>query len=75
LELKSQKGNSDWCSLAAALAAWMKTQSVADVERDFAKVGIPAAAVRTYAAAAANPHVIERDMLQQLSKKTARPCL
>ena len=56
----------------AAVAAWMKTQSVADVEREFAKVGIPAAAVRTYAEAAANPHVIERDMLQPIEQEDGK---
>jgi formyl-CoA transferase len=56
----------------AAVAAWMKTQSVADVEREFAKAGIPAAAVRTYAEAAANPHVIERDMLQPIEQEDGK---
>jgi formyl-CoA transferase len=56
----------------AAVAAWMKTQSVGDVEREFAQVGIPAAAVRTYAEAAANPHVIERDMLQPIEQEDGK---
>jgi formyl-CoA transferase len=47
----------------------MKMQSAADVEREFAKAGIPAAAVRTYAEAAANPHVIERDMLHPIEQE------
>jgi crotonobetainyl-CoA:carnitine CoA-transferase CaiB-like acyl-CoA transferase len=53
----------------ATVAAWMKMQSAADVEREFAKAGIPAAAVRTYAEAAANPHVIERDMLHPIEQE------
>jgi formyl-CoA transferase len=55
-----------------AVKAWMKTQSVADVEREFAKAGIPAAAVRTYAEAAANPHVIDRDMLQPIEQEDGK---
>ena len=56
----------------AAVAAWMKTQSVADVEREFTKAGFPAAAVRTYAEAAANSHVIERDMLQPIEQEDGK---
>ncbi|MGH7838020.1 MAG: CaiB/BaiF CoA transferase family protein, partial [Candidatus Binataceae bacterium] len=41
----------------AAVAAWMKTQAVAAVEREFTKAGIPVAGVRTYAQAASSPHV------------------
>jgi formyl-CoA transferase len=56
----------------AAVAVWMKTQKTADVEREFAKVGIPAAAVKTYAETAANPHVIERDMLQPIEQEDGK---
>lgn len=56
----------------AAVAAWMKTQSVGDVEREFAKAGIPAAAIRTYAEAAVNAHVIERDMLQPIEQEDGK---
>ncbi|HXD89962.1 MAG TPA: CoA transferase, partial [Candidatus Binataceae bacterium] len=56
----------------AAVAAWMKTQKTADVEREFAKAGIPAAAVKTYAETAANPHVIERDMLQPIEQEDGK---
>lgn len=56
----------------AFVAAWMKTQKKADVEREFAKAGIPAAAVKTYAEAAANPHVTERDMLQPFEQEDGK---
>ena len=56
----------------AAVAAWMKTQKTAEVEREFAKLGIPAAAVKTYAETAANPHVIERDMLQPIEQEDGK---
>ncbi len=56
----------------AFVAAWMKTQKKADVEREFAKVGIPAAAVKTYSEAAANPHVTERDMLQPFEQEDGK---
>ncbi|HVN90717.1 MAG TPA: CoA transferase [Candidatus Binataceae bacterium] len=56
----------------AFVATWMKTQKKADVERIFAEVGIPAAAVKTYAEAAANPHVTERDMLQPFEQEDGK---
>jgi formyl-CoA transferase len=42
------------------------------VEHDFAKVGIQAAAARTHAEAAANPHMIERDMSQQIEHEDGK---
>ena len=56
----------------AAVAAWMKTQPVADVERLFAAAGIPAASVRSYAEAANDPHVLERDMLQPIEQEDGK---
>jgi crotonobetainyl-CoA:carnitine CoA-transferase CaiB-like acyl-CoA transferase len=46
------------------LAGWASGRSVADFVEAFAGEGIPAAAVRSYADAARDPHVRERDMLQ-----------
>jgi formyl-CoA transferase len=56
----------------AAVAIWMKTRAVADVEREFTQAGIPAAAVRTYAETANNPHAIERDMLQPIAQEDGK---
>jgi len=53
----------------AAVGAWMRTQTIDEVERKFAAAGIPAGAVRSYAYAARNPHVLERDMLQQVEQE------
>jgi formyl-CoA transferase len=57
----------------AAVAAWMKTQLVADVERTFTEAGIPVAGVRTYAEAANDPHVHEREMLQVVEQEDGKP--
>jgi formyl-CoA transferase len=53
----------------AAVATWIKTRSASEVERELTLAGIPVAAVRTYADAARNPHVIERDMLQPIEQE------
>ncbi len=46
------------------LGKWCRERTVADVVERFAVAGIPAAPVRSYAEAARDPHVLERDMLQ-----------
>lgn len=56
----------------AIVATWMKTRRVAEVEREFSKLGIPAAGVRSYAQAAQDPHVIERDMLQPIAQEDGK---
>ena len=56
----------------AAVAAWTQTRKVAEVEQTFAAAGVPAAAVRSYAQAAADPHVIERDLLQMVEQEDGR---
>ena len=48
------------------VGTWMAKQTVAAVLAKFAEAGIPAAEVRTYAAAAQDPHIQERDMLQRV---------
>lgn len=48
----------------ALVAAWTRTRTVDDVVEGFARIGIPAAPVRTYSEAAADEHVRDRDMLQ-----------
>jgi crotonobetainyl-CoA:carnitine CoA-transferase CaiB-like acyl-CoA transferase len=48
----------------ALLAEWCSTRTVADVTTAFETLGLPATRVHTYAEAAAEPHVAERDMLQ-----------
>ena len=49
------------------LSSWMQEREVDDVIRRFAELGIPAAPVRSYADAARDPHVRERDMLQRVA--------
>src|SRR5579885_555721 len=56
----------------AVVAAWMKPRAAHEVERLLTAAGIPAAAVRTYAEAAQNPHVIVRDMLQPVEQADGR---
>jgi formyl-CoA transferase len=56
----------------AAVAAWMKTQTIGFVEREFTQAGIPVAGVRSYAEAARNPHVLERDMLQPIEQEDGK---
>jgi len=46
------------------LATWARTRSVHDAVEQLVASGIPAAAVRSYADAAADPGIKERDMLQ-----------
>jgi formyl-CoA transferase len=46
------------------LAEWMARHEVAEVLQSFAEAGLPAAPVRTYREAAADPHVRDREMLQ-----------
>ncbi|MEE2672208.1 MAG: CoA transferase [Myxococcota bacterium] len=48
----------------AILSEWAAPRTLAQVVEAFAGAGIPAAPVRTYAQAAQDPHVHERDMLQ-----------
>jgi formyl-CoA transferase len=50
----------------------MKTQPVTEVERLFAAAGIPVAGVRSYAEAAKDPHVLERDMLQPTEQEDGK---
>jgi formyl-CoA transferase len=54
------------------LAEWASEYSVAEFVERFAELGIPAAAVRTYAEAARDPHVAARDMLQPTASAGAR---
>jgi formyl-CoA transferase len=48
----------------ALLRDWFAQRTVADAEQKLVAAGLPFGRVRTYAEAAANPHVRERDMLQ-----------
>jgi formyl-CoA transferase len=47
------------------VADWMGVRNVDEVVTSFESAGIPAAAVRTYAEAARDPHIHARDMLQE----------
>jgi formyl-CoA transferase len=49
------------------LAAWAREHTVAEFVEYFAGAGIPASPVRTYAEAAADAHVRDRDMLQPVA--------
>ena len=46
------------------LASWMADHSMAEAEEQFVAAGLPIAAVRSYAEAARDPHVADREMLQ-----------
>jgi formyl-CoA transferase len=50
----------------AAVAAWIRPRKAAEIEQTLNNAGIPSAAVRTYADAARDPHIIEREMLQPI---------
>lgn len=50
------------------LASWAATRSVATAVEQLVAGGIPAAPVRTYAEAAADPAIAERDMLQRIEQ-------
>jgi crotonobetainyl-CoA:carnitine CoA-transferase CaiB-like acyl-CoA transferase len=47
------------------LAAWTRARSVAEVLERFRAAGLPAAPVQSYAEAARDPHVADREMLQE----------
>ena len=51
------------------MSDWCAQQTVAGVVDRFAAAGIPAAPVRSYAEAATDPHVLERDMLQPVAQE------
>ena len=54
------------------LASWAAQHSVDEALSTLRAAGIPAAPVRSYAQAARDPHVAERDMLQPLPQSGAR---
>lgn len=53
-------------------AEWIGGRTVAEAIAEMHRAGIPAGPVRTYAEAARNPHVRERDMLQQVEQEDGR---
>jgi formyl-CoA transferase len=55
----------------ALLAAWAAERNVADAVAELGLVSVPAAPVRSYAEAAADPHVRARDMLQEVARPDA----
>jgi formyl-CoA transferase len=54
------------------MSEWLKDKSVADTLAEFNDASIPASRVRTYAEAAQDPHVRERDMLQEITQEDGR---
>jgi formyl-CoA transferase len=54
------------------LAEWLATRSVADAVEQLGQAGLPIAPVRSYAEAARDPLVRERDMLQAVDVEGAR---
>ncbi|HET6303533.1 MAG TPA: CoA transferase [Myxococcota bacterium] len=48
------------------LGAWIASRDADAAARELSGAGVPAAAVRSYAEAARDPHVRERDMLQEV---------
>jgi formyl-CoA transferase len=53
----------------ALFAAWLAGQSVAEAVAALLGAGLPIAAVRSYAEAAADPHVRAREMLQDVAQE------
>ena len=51
---------------------WAAERTVAEAEALLLEAGLPCAIVRTYADAAADPHVRERDMLQEADVEGTR---
>ena len=51
------------------LRAWLEAQTVAEAIEGFKQASIPAAPVRTYYQAAMDPHVREREMLQETKQE------
>jgi formyl-CoA transferase len=51
---------------------WVGARRVAEAIAELNRAGIPVGPVRTYAEAAQNPHVRERDMLQQVEQEDGR---
>jgi formyl-CoA transferase len=51
------------------LGAWLRPQTVAEAVERFNQASIPAAPVRTYHQAASDPHVHEREMLQETEQE------
>jgi formyl-CoA transferase len=51
---------------------WLAERSVAEAEKLLVDAGLPCAAVQSYADAAANPHVRDREMLQETDVEGAR---
>jgi formyl-CoA transferase len=51
------------------LRDWLQPQTVAEVLERFNHAGIPAAPVRTYHEAALDPHIREREMLQEIEQE------
>ncbi|MBW2387834.1 MAG: CoA transferase [Deltaproteobacteria bacterium] len=52
---------------------WMRERTLAEVLSVFRDAGIPAAAVRTYAETAVDPHVEAREMLQHVVSEASEP--
>jgi formyl-CoA transferase len=52
----------------ALMSEFASARSVADAVEELVAAGVPAAPVRTYAEAAADPHVAARDMLQNVEQ-------
>jgi formyl-CoA transferase len=57
------------------VADWVRGLTRAEVVRRFAELGIPAEAVRSYAEAAGDEHVAQRDMLQRVDGNPQAPPL
>jgi formyl-CoA transferase len=54
------------------MSEWLKHKGVAETLAEFNRASIPASPVRTYAEAAQDPHVRERDMLQEITQEDGR---
>jgi formyl-CoA transferase len=62
--------NADECN--RLLREWLRSQTVVEALAHFNRASIPAAPVRTYHQASQDPHVHERDMLQEVEQENAK---
>jgi formyl-CoA transferase len=57
---------------AALMQEWLRPLTVADALQQLNRASIPAAAIRTYHQSARDPHVLERDMLQEIEQEDGK---
>jgi formyl-CoA transferase len=71
-ELADDPGQARRETVDGLVSDWLAERSVAEAEKLLVDAGLPCAAVQSYADAAANPHVRDREMLQETDVEGAR---